>query len=1160
MRLKKLTLSGFKSFADKTTLNFDSGITCIVGPNGCGKSNISDAFRWVLGEQSAKSMRGNKMPDVIFSGTTQRKPVNVAEVSLTFSGVRGVLPVEYDEITVTRRLHRDGDSEYLLNGRNVRLKDIQGLFLDSGVGSQAFSIFEQGKMDEIIRFSPLERRSIFEEAAGIVRFLQRKRESIKRLELVDQNLERALDIQNEVEKQIQVLEQQAQEAKKFTENKNRLESLEKNLLTAKWKLLNEKGAKGKETESNQEKELKVLTNECSEIQKISLKIRLELGEAQKNTQSKREELFKLESRLDMGARDNEIDEGRLKELHDKEKKLKHDLEHLHKLKGPHTEALNKIRFELNEAESRLADLGETILPELVKAKEADLAEKQKKLQLLQQQRMQLMQKESRLESECKQLEIRVDSQDERTSRNEERKSLLDHDKEAFKKSIIEKEALLKRHSDISEGHQQHLLNLDQEISNLKREIEKLQSQKMAMINRRMEQEARQKALKRMRDDHEGFSSSSKKLLKESEDPKSPLFGKLAPLFESFIHSGHTPKSLAVKLKNYTHTLVVKTLSDFNLTLHKAKEMGLSDFSLWCQESLLDSIENHFLSNFQETENHTEALNLINETEGDIWSHEGALIDNKKVFFAFGINEQHPFLREAEITGLEKEIQKMLDSEKELNERIEQLAQQRERFQTERQSRDKMLREEELKKVEIRSTLQRAINDMQRSDTELQKIAKEIELLQGQSSQYRAQLKAHSEELKSVKESLISLHNETEMSEKTLSEQMQVLKFQQKDLREWETSRQRFKEDQQRFLHQISLLELKEQERNKNELRIETELSEQEQSLEQIRKRIQEREPLLQTLRETRTEQKKQANELQEKTAELNVRSEEKESEQMRLQNLIKKKEEALHQSQLQIMQIKASIENLENDLKDRYQLTIEEALNHFSSNALSVEKMEKEIRALKQIIQESPAINMASIEELEGSKERYGSLHIQMEDLVHSKEEILAIISQLDGESRKMFNETFQIVRKNFQKNFQILFQGGEADLLFTEEGQILEAGIEIVAKPPGKQMKSMSLLSGGEKCLTAVALLFAIFEVKPSPFCILDEIDAPLDEANVERFVNVVKHFADRCQFLIITHNKRTMAIGDVLCGVSMEEKGVSKLLSLEFSKLEEGVAEVRV
>lgn len=328
MRLKKLVLVGFKSFPDKTTLHFDEGITCIVGPNGCGKSNIADAFRWVLGEQSAKSLRGSKMPDVIFAGTSHRKAVNVAEVSLTLTDIQGLLPIEYEEITIMRRLHRNGESEYFLNGNLVRLKDVQNLFLDSGIGKNAFSIFEQGKIDQVINYNALERRYIFEEAAGILRFLQRKREALKRLELADQNCARARDIYLEVEKQIIVLKDQAEKAKLFKENQELLERLEKTGYVLRWNSLEKKWLEVDGQCERQEEQLNKYKTELVEVEKRSQKVKNLLQVEERDLRLRNEELFRIQNEKEIGQRDLQANQNRLYEVVEKEKKIQFEMEEI----------------------------------------------------------------------------------------------------------------------------------------------------------------------------------------------------------------------------------------------------------------------------------------------------------------------------------------------------------------------------------------------------------------------------------------------------------------------------------------------------------------------------------------------------------------------------------------------------------------------------------------------------------------------------------------------------------------------------------------------------------------------------------------------------------------------------------------------------------------
>lgn len=1168
MRLKKLVIVGFKSFAEKTTLHFDPGVTCIVGPNGCGKSNIADAFRWVLGEQSAKSMRGNKMPDVIFAGTSQRKSLNVAEVSLTLTDVQGALPIDYEEITLTRRLHRSGESEYLINGNLVRLKDMQGLFLDSGIGKNAFSIFEQGKIDQVINYSPVERRYIFEEAAGILRFLQRKKESLKRLEQADQNLDRVKDIHKEVEQQIVVLKKQAEKARIYKDNQILLEQLEKTCYVLKWTQLDKKE---KETDKRLQKQQVMLAELNEKMQHLKDKeqeVKRWLQQQEKAIKIKNEALYQLKSEKEIHTREHISNQEYLKEAQQKEKKLKTELEELRltqqsrrKMLQDISQRQSKVDLELKEFEGKL-----NFQQDKVKNKEKEVNQLRQDLNAKQQNRLKLLQTESQMESEWKQNEVRLEHHRERRKQFDERLKQQVEDLKQIAQVIQEKRQQLKQVSALVDSHKERLDQYEEDLKQNAAAIEKEHKELEGLKRKLMERKARQAVLVKMREDHEGFSSGSKQLLKESDNPNSPLYGKIHPLYEYLKPKAEMAEALATILKAYAHTLVVKTEKDFESVLQLANELNIQDYSFICLEwiemasskqgtfaSQVDSglLADHFLKHVQTVNTHLEALPYFKPNfEGAIWSYQKGFFDRFRVFFSPGVQENQVFLRESELRELEEEINQKEDQVLVLDKQLQQLQQRKAHLQMERIEVDKMLRRDEMKLVEVNFGLQRSLGDQEKVKGEQAQVQKELTALEQHIDQQQQALQQLKDKHWIVKQELTQFNQEVEFLEKEVETQNQSLRIQQQDQKEKTELYQKLMEDKRQLDHQVNLLEAKEQDHHKQEQRISDELADStelqvkmkekgahfHQQLEKLEVHLQEAIQACQQLEQGAEEAKGQLTSLE---RELNGQH-----------ALIKKNEEESNHIHIQLAQYRSAASALEAELQERYVLTMDDIKPLVGPDTKSLDQTEKQIRSLRQALQEAGNVNMTSIEELEKQEERYQFLNQQMQDMTGSREELLEIINQLDTQSRKIFRETFEAIRANFQKNFQILFNGGEADLQFTETDNVLEAGIEISARPPGKQMRSMTLLSGGEKCLTAVALLFAIFEVKPSPFCILDEIDAPLDDTNVERFVNVVKHFVDRCQFLIITHNKRTMAVGDVLFGISMEEKGVSKVLSLEFSQ----------
>lgn len=1171
MYLKKITLQGFKSFADKTTLHFDSGITCIVGPNGCGKSNIADAFRWVLGEQSAKSMRGNKMPDVIFAGAANRKPLNFAEVSLTLTDIQGALPIDYEEVSITRRLHRSGESEYLLNGNTVRLKDLQALFLGSGVGRNTFSIFEQGKLDQIISYTPHERRYIFEEAAGILRFLQRKKEALKRLEQADLNLSRVKDIHLEVEKQIQTLEGQAKKARLYKEKKEELELLEKGSYLLRWQGLEKKQSDLQSKYASQQEKKKESLQEFRVIQEEVVEAKQRRHHHEKFLRNQSERLVMLRGQQEIQLHEEHSLRQRQQENQRREKKLKQEMEDLALARHTRQKTLSEIsrKREILEAEWVEAESNWSCRQDRVKLQGKEVDRLRGELTLKEHAYVKSLQQNSQWQSELKQAEVRLENLNDRRSQLEERLAQMRIDSERLAELLKEKKNHLQQVSGLVDSHKDRLEHYEEELQRLQVEGGKRQ-QELEVVNKKfLEIKARQKVLIRMRDDFEGFSSGSKRLLQEGQSPESPFFQRIHPFYSYFTPKSDVVEALAVALRAYSQTLVVEKDQEARDLLSFAEELNLQDYSILCIEwidkfklpsyqirrSLFgrvspNRVARHFLSATETADLHQDLL--ASWVEGKCeegWSMQGMFVDRRGVLFKVRPSENQVFARESELTALEEECVIQEDLLTECEQAMQRLQQRRTILQLERAESDKMLRRDEMKLVEVNFGLQKVISDQEKNKGELLRSEQDLISLKQNREEQEEIFNKLEKQFEGVKQEVIGLQQEKEILQQELDKQQGVLRIHEQEQKETGAHYRQLAEERQQMLHQNHLLEAKEQDHDKNVLRIEDELAELEETKgslalkeKEIMKALTSVEGEIKELDAHYLETEKQGELL---FKECEVKEEQLRSRQERLNDI----ERELAQIDIQIAHQRAISQTIMEELLERYSLTIEEAIKVLPMLDKSLDQVEKQIKLLRQALQGYGDVNLSAIEDLEKHQLRNSFLKQQMDDMLHSKEELLAIIRDLDGESHKLFKETFEQIRANFRKNFQILFQGGEADLQFTEEGNILEAGIEISAKPPGKQMRSITLLSGGEKCLTAVALLFAIFEVKPAPFCILDEIDAPLDDINVDRFLNVVKHFVDRCQFLIVTHNKRTMAIGDTIFGVSMEEKGVSKLLSLEFA-----------
>ncbi len=1152
MRLKKLKIFGFKSFADKLSLDFDSEVVGIVGPNGCGKSNIVDAFRWVMGEQSAKSMRGDKMHDVLFAGTDKRGPLNLAEVSVTLTDVGEMLPVEYDEVTITRRLHRSGESEYLLNGDPVRLKDLHALFMGSGIGKNAFSIFEQGKLDQVIHLSPVDRRSIFDESAGIGRFLQRKKEAVRKLEQVSANYERLKDIYGEVEKQSRVLKRQASQAKNYQNNRERLESLGKTILRARWNLA---------IDGNSER-YRGIVAEVEEVQKsiADLETSLEeqkasLAEKEKEAHLIQELSYKAKGEYQLKAAEQKRHLEKMDDAEEKEKREQAELELLARRHWINLQGIKEKEGKLQEHQKEKEQL-EKIVDEKRAAHESSEEEVNRfrdEQRTVQREHLVSVQEENRLSTHLQEKKLRFENNQERFFRVQdelkEKKSLL----KALEKEKGERREKVSAISEVIDKFQKDQRIIECKNEKIKCQINEQEEGMKTLLHEIAELQAREKSLIRLREEFEGFSSGAKELLKESQKAKSPLHGKIQGLFESLaVKEGQE----ALALRNYAQTLVVKSQADLMLVIEFAKKKKWDDFSILCLEQLESATcQSHFLKELHRADTLIKAIRHVEKKPGGgATSKDGYFIDNKNVIFQANLekSEGNTFLREAELKESAKTIRAVRAKRDRLESTLKKLTTDRDGLQLQATTLEKERRKTEMGLVEENFALQRIIADLEKERESLSQLTKEREERKGLGDGVALEIKTLEKDDQKARERRFLLHSRVQEVELRVEEQLILLKKASADRQESETTLQKMLSRWHGIRQEIRIFEVQDQEIQEQEAKLSKERKESQTLLKNGVSMAKE-------LASTEKAQLVKAKELEvtssrfeKEVVQEKSRKETLEKSVFEKQKLIAGLEQQRRFSEVERAEKASERHSIEADLKERYNLSIEELPSTQDNN---LEEMQERVRRLRYEIEKAGAVNMTSIDEYQEQEERAQNLSKQLADLAGAKKDFEKIISKLDSESRKLFKETFAKIRKKFQKNFQILFDGGEADLKFTDSHDVLEAGIEIVAKPPGKQMRSISLLSGGEKCLTALGLLFSIFEVKPAPFCILDEVDAPLDDSNIDRFTKIVKQFVDKTQFIIVTNNKKTMSMADILFGVSMAEKGVSKLISLEFERKKEKV-----
>lgn len=1158
MKLKSVAILGFKSFADKTVFDFGTGIVAIVGPNGCGKSNIVDAFRWVLGEQSAKSIRGDKMFDLIFSGTEKRKPLNFAEVTLTFSNEEKVLPIDYTEVAITRRIYRSGESEYLINKKPVRLRDIEALLFGTGVGRDAYSIFEQGKIDHVIHDTPEERRVIFEEAAGILRFKQRRRETLKKLELVMHNLERAQDIHQMVFEQTKVLESQAQTATYYKECKQKFEKIHRLLHIYKWQSCKKRESLHVTKREAVLAKIKEYGKALEDLEAKDFLSKEALKEKEEAFREGKEKKLQLISDLELKKSLLASEVKQKEELIDREARLIKDKELLHEKREESFKeySINKEALLSKEGEFERSCKEFKAAEEKFRGLKSEESKLRIELKDLQQERLKLAQTDSRVRGELQEKRLRLET-------GQERASYLRFDEERIKKQLDDslKEEMSKRDTfkELSKEIDQKkeaLKIMEAEFLAFDKDIKLLQIEERELQRNFNEISAKKKALVALQLDFEGISNGSKRLLQASKQRTSPLFGLLKPLYETIHAEKGFEKALGPLLRTYSETLVVEREEDLKLVIEYAQKENIREFSLFCLQDCSLAKENgsllaHLSKNecthhfFENTELSRESV-LFHRERGELSTKEGYYLDHKKVLFFPVLGEKNTFLREAKVRELENLLKTTQEALEAFIHTLVQKNSQREELLAKKSSLEKEYRQCEMRLVGANFELQRALKDKARIEADLQKNQEEQKKLKDtldqvseallkwieQEGESRRLFDDKSKQFQALEEALSLLQEEVEAHEKLLKEKEGLYRKSNEErsgilrsLEIFEATNKGHIEQERRIKEELDLL-LERKERYKeaiSQINLEAskakgELHLQEERLKLLKGAVEEQNALC-------------------KEISLELKNE---------GGVLRKEEEEAHSIELLIAEEKASLHALEE------QMTLLDEEKSASIDESAIKGFQQESKALQETLHTMQDVNLAAIEEYEKQREQEKFLSGQLADLVASKEELLKIIAKLDEESLKLFSDTFKLIKANFKKNYQILFEGGDADLHFTDEENLLESGIEITARPPGKERRALSLLSGGEKCLTALALLFALFEVKPSAFCILDEVDAPLDEMNIDRFTRMLKQFSEKTQFLVITHNKRTMSIADLLLGISMEEKGVSKLIALEFEREE--------
>ncbi|WP_175498251.1 chromosome segregation protein SMC [Desulfuromusa kysingii] len=1175
MKIKRLDILGFKSFVDKVSLDFEQGITGVVGPNGCGKSNVVDAIRWVMGEQNARHLRGRMMEDVIFGGSESRKPHGLAQVSITFDNRAGLCPAiykDYAEIMITRRLYRSGESEYLINNTPCRLLDITELFMDTGVGARAYSIIEQGKVGMLVSAKPEERRVLIEEAAGVTKFKSRKKTALRKMEATKQNLIRLGDIISEVRRQIGSLKRQAQKAEKFRQYRGETKQIELSLAGNRYQTL-----KGDlDTVSRQEEEQATIL--------ARLDARLEEGDLQLEEQQLKLSAVEAEHRqaqekvYQLGSEVQRVENERLLLVSQKELFATQELEiqaelkdYASRLAGLASEQQQlQIQEEtasqnLQSLQSEVASLEAGLQDSLVREKQLNTQSEECRSEL-----MELFAQTNRLANRRDEIDRRIIAEAERRQQSQEAAKQIQEQQEHLeerRERVVEQ--LQQVHSQ-QENLKERAEGLNEQLEQLK-ELFRRKDAALNELKRQLEKKySVRESLETLQHNFEGYGDGTQLLLREVVGQQHIFaeFLKVSSEYEVAVEMVLGARLQAVPVENLADvqsmlsflveqqaraSLLVSL--DRNDVVTYPKGVPLVDL-ITCAAEASDLVQQLFAGVFlvDAISNHLDQIlpagTLLVDRQGSCFDWHGVLTGGATTTSDTGILRRQRQLDEItlEIEQLQNQVaigqreqeqaqEDVLQTEEALlattseAHRLElqalEFAKDRQSLQAEYDSLNKRLAllVFDLEQIdEGQEALQQEKDQLaqggQESEARQQQLEELSRQLQEEITALRTTLDASREGLTGQRVELASLQQQQHALHETLTrikKQQQDLKLRTVQLSQRRdagiTSQQQIVEKDQRLKVELDLLLNRREGQQKDNEVVRARYEEQRQQLDEFRDQLR------------------------------RVRSE---AEELR---------KAVSQLQLRQHELQVDLDHVRQGAQERYQVDLSE---HQVPEATEdeLQRQQQQLQRLQQRIDALGEVNLMAIDEYNEQEKRYDFLLQQRDDLNQSLDDLQKAISQINRTTRRRFKETFDLVNEKFKQVFPRLFIGGQAELRLTDESDLLETGVDVVAQPPGKRLQSVNLLSGGEKALTAVALIFSLFLIKPTPFCILDEVDAPLDDANIDRFADIVQEMTGQSQFIVITHSKRTMSIVDTLYGVTMQEPGVSKLVSVRMNnfQLQEG------
>ena len=1179
MELKKLELQGFKSFADKTEIIFLDGITTIVGPNGSGKSNISDAIRWVIGEQSAKNLRGSKMEDVIFAGTEARKKIGFAEVSMYLDNSDGTLPIDYNEVIVTRRVYRSGESNYLINGTECRLKDIQALFMDTGLGKDGYSIISQGKVDEILSNKSEERRHIFEEAAGIVKYRTRKEEAQRKLENTETTLTRVGDVIAEIENNIEPLQKRAETAKEYLKlrdelklldvklfinavdnNSSNIEQIDDMLNTLSQDIEKQEAL----THENEEKKIE-LKNKINELSTKIEELREKFFQVENEKEKLNSKISLLEANINASTVNSQRLEGEITEDNEKINLLKEEMEK--RMARRESVFQNKKKFE-EELEQKETELNAIV---------ATLDERGLEIEA---------RKKTIEDNNDKKFDLKAENSSLSATIEAEEKNLEEKQK-ASEKSISQKDNLNFELNDVLQvvsNKNKELDAINEKVSTFEEKLKGLQSTKDTLEEKRsqmnqdlMTAKAKLNYMVNLENENEGYSKSVKGILDYAKT-NSKVHGTIANIISTDekyeyaveIALGGFIQNIVVEDELIAKNLItylnsnqlgrvtflpldnIVSVPDVNNKVLKYDGVQGIAYELVSYDKKYEKAVRLALANTVIVDNMDNAIELSRKTKnsyrivtlsGELVAQTGSITGGKTANRNAGV-----IGRKERIAELKKVVeQKQVELDKAKGEVLELEKQ----IEAEKKNYEEFLPQKEELVIEVATLNEKKEHirkDIEKIDTQKETTKEEVEAI-------KANIEKLKETISSNEKSIFDIDVVNQKEQEEIDDYVRFNREKQKEIDILNEDVVNLKVSLSSFDETVSSIDEMKEKIEEDISNFNGSIEKKKAEIEAIKTQIEGFNAEIVETRETIENSSKTKEDFETNT---NALKEEKSKYEQDLEqidtgivttlNTLNSIKEERAKVESKKIKFEMELTNLKNKMWEDYELTIASSRPLIpEGEEINIKQTEKQANKLRKDIKDLGEVNISAIEEYQKTKERYDFIMNQKTDLEETKKKLENLIDNMTSIMKQQFETNFKVITENFNNTFKKLFGGGKAELKLSDENDILNSGIEIEVQPPGKKLQSMSLLSGGERALTATALLFAILQIKSPPFCILDEIEAALDDVNVHRFAEYIKEYSKKNQFIVITHRKGTMEVASSVYGVTMQEYGISKVVSMK-------------